>query len=51
MVGARAARAGSEATLAQERGLAAGHIVPLIGKKKLRDLRAHDVDRMLVGPA
>lgn len=37
----------SEATLAQNRHLAEAHIVPLIGKKRLRDLRAHDVDRML----
>jgi integrase len=37
----------SEATLAQNRYLAESHIVPLIGKKRLRDLRAHDVDRML----
>lgn len=37
----------SEATLAQNRYLAECHIVPLIGKKRLRDLRAHDVDRML----
>lgn len=37
----------SEATLAQNRHLAESHIVPLIGKKRLRDLRAHDVDRML----
>jgi len=37
----------SRATLAQNRHLAESHIVPLIGKKRLRDLRAHDVDRML----
>jgi integrase len=37
----------SKATLAQNRHLAECHIVPLIGKKRLRDLRAHDVDRML----
>jgi integrase len=37
----------SEPTLAQNRHLAESHIVPLIGKKRLRDLRAHDVDRML----
>jgi integrase len=37
----------SEATLAQNRHLAESHIVPLIGRKRLRDLRAHDVDRML----
>ncbi|HET7734638.1 MAG TPA: hypothetical protein VFK52_01565, partial [Nocardioidaceae bacterium] len=37
----------SAATLAQNRHLAECHIVPLIGKKRLRDLRAHDVDRML----
>ena len=37
----------SESTLAQNRHLAESHIVPLIGKKRLRDLRAHDVDRML----
>lgn len=37
----------SEATLAQNRHLAECHIVPLVGKKRLRDLRAHDVDRML----
>jgi integrase len=38
----------SEATLALNRTLAESHIVPLIGKKRLRDLRAHDVDRMLL---
>ncbi|WP_217702633.1 site-specific integrase [Nocardioides guangzhouensis] len=37
----------SEATLAQNRHLAEVHIIALIGKKRLRDLRAHDVDRML----
>ena len=37
----------SEGTLAQNRHLAEAHIVSLIGKKRLRDLRAHDVDRML----
>jgi hypothetical protein len=37
----------SEATVAQNRYLAESHIVALIGKKRLRDLRAHDVDRML----
>ena len=37
----------SEKTLEQNRHLAEGHILPLIGKKRLRDLRAHDVDRML----
>lgn len=37
----------SEQTLAQNRHLARSHIVPLIGKRPLRDLRAHDVDRML----
>jgi integrase len=39
----------SEATLAQNRHLAESHIVPLIGKKRLRELKAHDVDRMLAG--
>lgn len=37
----------SEGTVAQNRHLAEAHILPLIGKKRLRDLRAHDVDRML----
>ncbi|HET7388898.1 MAG TPA: tyrosine-type recombinase/integrase [Nocardioidaceae bacterium] len=37
----------SPGTLDQNRHLAGSHIVPLIGKKPLRDLRAHDVDRML----
>jgi integrase len=34
-------------TVEQNQHLARAHIVPLIGKKRLRDLRAHDVDRML----
>ena len=37
----------SEATLAQNRHLAESHILPMLGRKRLRDLRAHDVDRML----
>lgn len=37
----------SEQTLAQNRHLARSHIIPLIGKRPLRELRAHDVDRML----
>lgn len=37
----------SQGTLAQNRYLAEAHIVALIGKKRLRDLRADDVDRML----
>ena len=37
----------SEQTLAQNRHLAHSHIIPLIGKRPLRELRAHDVDRML----
>ncbi|GAB3763056.1 integrase [Nocardioides ginsengisegetis] len=34
-------------TVEQNQHLARAHIVPLIGKKRLRELRAHDVDRML----
>jgi integrase len=37
----------SAATVAQNRHLAEAHILPMIGKKRLRDLKAHDVDRML----
>jgi integrase len=37
----------SQGTIAQNRHLAESHIVALIGRKRLRDLRAHDVDRML----
>jgi len=37
----------SQGTIAQNRHLAESHIVALIGKKRLRDLRAHDVDQML----
>ncbi len=37
----------AQTTLDTNAYLARHHIVPLIGKKKLRDLRAHDVDRML----
>lgn len=37
----------SAATVAQNRHLAEAHIMPMIGKKRLRDLKAHDVDRML----
>ncbi|HET7735068.1 MAG TPA: tyrosine-type recombinase/integrase [Nocardioidaceae bacterium] len=37
----------SEATVTQNRHLAEAHIIPTLGKKRLRDLKAHDVDRML----
>jgi integrase len=37
----------SESTVAQNRHLAQSHIIPLIGKRPIRELRAHDVDRML----
>lgn len=37
----------AQGTLEQNQHLARSHIIPLIGKKRLRDLRAHDVDRML----
>lgn len=37
----------SDQTLAQNQHLARSHIIPLIGKRPLRELRAHDVDRML----
>jgi integrase len=37
----------AQGTLEQNQHLARSHIIPLIGKKRLRDLRASDVDRML----